>query len=400
MLSRPSPPSRWVLLLLVTGCLVGADAAGAQTIDNVFPDSGNAGIGTTTPQAPLEIQTSGATAILWDAAGSRLQNSADLLMLNRGEFNLLLDANNDEGTSRFQIFRDTTSSVGQTPLVRLAFGGLSSFFDLPGDFGIGTTSPQGRLHVAGPFGAGTDSLDLLFDPDGAPHGLALKGAVTGNWSREFKFMAGPYNSLFGLGALVNGTDLVRGYIGGNATTNWMWNSTWMVFLPSGNVGIGTDNPATKLEVAGTTRTEVIEITGGADFAEPFELAETVSGVPGMVMSIDPDNPGRIRVADTPYDRTVVGVLSGGNGVQPGMIMRQQGTEASGSSLLALTGRVYVLADASNGPIRPGDLLTTSSHPGYAMRVIDHDRALGAVLGKAMSSLPSGQGMVLAVIALQ
>jgi hypothetical protein len=68
--------------------------------------------------------------------------------------------------------------------------------------------------------------------------------------------------------------------------------------------------------------------------------------------------------------------------------------------VALSGRVYVLADASGGPIRPGDLLTTSNSPGYAMKVSDYARAQGAVIGKAMSPLKEGKGMVLVLVTLQ
>jgi hypothetical protein len=59
-----------------------------------------------------------------------------------------------------------------------------------------------------------------------------------------------------------------------------------------------------------------------------------------------------------------------------------------------------LADAANGPIQPGDLLTTSSVPGHAMKVGDHAKAQGAILGKAMGSLAQGRGMVLVLVSLQ
>ena len=59
------------------------------------------------------------------------------------------------------------------------------------------------------------------------------------------------------------------------------------------------------------------------------------------------------------------------------------------------------ADVSNGPIKPGDLLTTSAQPGMAMRVTDHDRAQGAILGKAMTGLATdGGGYVLVLVTLQ
>ena len=58
------------------------------------------------------------------------------------------------------------------------------------------------------------------------------------------------------------------------------------------------------------------------------------------------------------------------------------------------------ADASKGPIQPGDLLTTSNTPGHAMKVTDYTRAQGATIGKAMGSLDEGQGLVLVLVALQ
>jgi hypothetical protein len=60
----------------------------------------------------------------------------------------------------------------------------------------------------------------------------------------------------------------------------------------------------------------------------------------------------------------------------------------------------VQATASNGPIEPGDLLTTSDVPGCAMRATDHVRAQGAILGKAMSALKEGKGSVLTLVSLQ
>jgi len=60
-----------------------------------------------------------------------------------------------------------------------------------------------------------------------------------------------------------------------------------------------------------------------------------------------------------------------------------------------------MCDASSGAIEPGDLLTTSARPGHAMRVDDHARAVGAILGKAMSPLDDGErGLVLVLVSLQ
>ena len=91
----------------------------------------------------------------------------------------------------------------------------------------------------------------------------------------------------------------------------------------------------------------------------------------MVVCIDSSNSGNLVVSQKAYDRTVAGIVSGAGGVKPGMLMGQQGTMADGEHPVALTGRAYCRADASKGPITPGDLLTTSDVAGHAMKVTDY-----------------------------
>ena len=156
--------------------------------------------------------------------------------------------------------------------------------------------------------------------------------------------------------------------------------------------------APSFEVSGNATVETLTITGGADLSEPFPIS---SGAlkEGTVVVIDPVNPGALKISQQPYDRKVAGVISGANGVNPGIIMSQEG-RMEGDEIVALTGRVYVQADASFGAIQPGDLMTTSSNPGHAMRVSDYARAQGATLGKAMSGLEEGIGFVLVLVTLQ
>jgi hypothetical protein len=144
----------------------------------------------------------------------------------------------------------------------------------------------------------------------------------------------------------------------------------------------------------------ITILGGADLAEPFQISASEGEAPqGSVLVIDEENPGHLKLSDRPYDTRVAGVVSGANGINPGIQMQQQGLLEGGKNV-ALTGRVYVQADTSNGAIKPGDLLTSSNIPGHAMRVSDHAKAQGAILGKAMTGLKEGKGMVLVLVTLQ
>lgn len=146
--------------------------------------------------------------------------------------------------------------------------------------------------------------------------------------------------------------------------------------------------------------DILQINGGSDLSEQFDIAGARAPEPGDVVVIDAENPGKLLVSTQPYDHAVAGIVSGAGGVRTGMLMGQSGTPADGKHAVALTGRVYVKADASKGAIRPGDLLTTSSVPGHAMKVTDHSQANGTILGKAMSALPAGRGLVLVLVSLQ
>jgi hypothetical protein len=156
-----------------------------------------------------------------------------------------------------------------------------------------------------------------------------------------------------------------------------------------------------LDVNGITKTNCLEISGGCDFAEGFDVSseENESIEPGTLVSIDPNNPGKLMITNSAYDKKVVGIISGANGINPGMLMGQKGSVADGEYPVALSGRVYVKADASFGAIKPGDMLTSSVIPGYAMKIKKQAKAQGAIIGKAMSGLDGGTGYVLVLVSL-
>jgi len=295
-----------------------------------------------------------------------------------------------------------------------------------GNVGIGTTAPESLLHVLG-----------------------------GNWdlaTTEGDFKVGDTNYRLKVGVATSGGGAgdVRLRAQGGTNRLILGSGTQDVFtVQNGNVGIGTISPAVTLHVGrGTDASLVagsgyqvvgsetalnlvidnneiiarnagaasplylnkgsglvvvpgIQITGGADLAEPFDVADAKPVKPGMVVSIDPDHPGKLRLANHAYDRMVAGIVSGANGIHPGLTMNQEGSAATGSHPVALTGRVYAWADTSaGGAIHPGDLLTTSEVPGHVMRVTDPSRATGAVIGKAMTGLTEAQGLVLVLVSLQ
>ncbi len=170
-------------------------------------------------------------------------------------------------------------------------------------------------------------------------------------------------------------------------------------------------PMMSIRNNGTTSVKVLEIRGGADVSEQFEISDPSGGemligssrseiAPGTVVSIDEAHPGKLMVTGQAYDRKVAGIISGAGGVNTGMLMGQQGSIADGHYPVALTGRVWVRCDAGAAPVAPGDMLTSSHTPGHAMKATDRDKAFGAVIGKAMTGLKEGKGLVLVLVTLQ
>jgi hypothetical protein len=297
--------------------------------------------------------------------------------------------------------------AGQNQILRLDANQLESdsefHFNYISDEDIAMVYGGGNVRV------NTDDSEAKFNV--ASEGYQLKLINPGSQGASWRIGAANSDWLAGAGKLVFSNTASSG----DAT---------MVMTPAGNVGIGLTTPSRTLHVNGTTRTnvleitggpdlaepslhvygitrtKVLEITGGADLAEPFDIVSESTIQPGMVVAIDIAHAGQLKIAENAYDKTVAGIISGAGGIQPGMVMGQDGTIANGHHPVALTGRVYCRVDASYGAVRPGDLLTTSDTPGHAMKVTDHDQAQGAIIGKAMTSLEEGQGLVLVLVSLQ
>lgn len=176
-------------------------------------------------------------------------------------------------------------------------------------------------------------------------------------------------------------------------------------VTGGNVGCGTEQPRTTLDVQGdlivdgTATVGILEITGGGDLAESFPVEPTPEVQPGTVLVIDDRHPGKLKVSDIAYDRRVAGVISGAGGVNPGVTLKSSGPP-NGKALVTLAGCAWCRADATRDPIAPGDRLTTAPLAGHAMKAIDDQAARGAILGKAMSALLDGQGLVIVLVNLQ
>jgi len=128
----------------------------------------------------------------------------------------------------------------------------------------------------------------------------------------------------------------------------------------------------------------------SDVAEYMPVTENVT--PGTVMVIGED--GKLQPSTTSNDTKVAGIVS----TSPGVTLGTNNNGNPGEQIIAVAGRVPCKVDASNGPIHPRDLLTTSDKPGYAMKATDPK--VGTILGKAMGTLESGTGTIEVIVTLQ
>jgi hypothetical protein len=134
----------------------------------------------------------------------------------------------------------------------------------------------------------------------------------------------------------------------------------------------------------------------ADFAEEFVVSADAGVEPGMVMVLKDGL--EIAPCEQAYDRCVAGVISGAGQYQAGVLLDRQSRDPRRHPV-ALLGKVCCRVDADIAPVAVGDLLTTSSTRGHAMKVADPRLALGAIVGKALAPLSSGRGLVPILITL-
>jgi hypothetical protein len=140
-----------------------------------------------------------------------------------------------------------------------------------------------------------------------------------------------------------------------------------------------------------------QFTGGG-YAEAFNVA-TNSYTAGDVMAIDPSGTRQLTLSSGPYSKLVAGVYSTTAAVYASPYKID---DAGQQSMLPVVvhGVVQCNVDDENGPISPGDLLVSSSTPGYAMKGTDPAQLTGAIVGKALAALPSGSGTVPVLVTLQ
>jgi len=209
-------------------------AAGGSVERMRITSGGNVGIGTTAPDSILHVHSSSPTITVSNSDTSIIDgqvigqvdfksfdgstNMTNVFGSIRTEAEGTLDNGvNDGGKMVFSTFKQSTALVDQMVI------------DRDGNVGIGTTTPSRKFHVAG----GTSNVTARVDTTNANPNFTLTTLNQQDWSMGIDYSDS--------GKLKFDTSTTVGA------------STKMTLNSSGNVGIGTTAPLSKLHVIGDAR---------------------------------------------------------------------------------------------------------------------------------------------------
>lgn len=333
---------------------------------------GNVGIGTATPRNPLDVN--GSVTIQGGLQFGEGPQGISVISSQAVQPPLLYETVGSALVFATCPIRSRLGLPGHPPPPSMPVEQLR--IDQVGNVGIGTQGPIAKLDVRGQ--AAFRGPLAINNADAATVGLGEQ--------------ATDHRAAITFGA----TDTAAGLYIGAYTSDTQANTMWGVYSYALQKWLQLWDLQGGVQFAANITAGGDILLSGADCAEQFDVAGEYPG-PGTVVVIDSE--GAVRESHDEYDKRVAGVVSGAGGYRHAILMDNHG-ESTARIPVALVGKVYCKVDARYSPIAVGDLLTTSRTPGHAMRAAEPARSFGAVIGKALTSLQRGLGLIPILISLQ
>ena len=344
---------------------------------NTFPSSGNAGIGTTSPSAPLTITTDGNTV------DGTYYSTVTVRKTGNTYTGFRFDKNS---TALFRLGTDPTNNFHISRLTGPGSPDDGAFYlTQSGNVGIGTMSPVFDVNTA---------RYLTIDAGSAGGGNSI-GSFGAGGNVGSSAVLGQYAFLnTGLGTTDKRVATIVGLTNGETNTgriDFYATNAGSFGPPTMSVASSNVSVTGNMSVSGNINAKY------QDVAEWVPSSEQLTA--GTVVVVDQTKSNQVVASSMAYDTRVAGVIS----AQPGITL---GEKSDGKVLVATTGRVRVKVDASRGPIAMGDLLVTSDVAGVAMKSeavnlggVQIHRP-GTIIGKALEPLAKGKGEILVLLGLQ
>jgi hypothetical protein len=418
------------------GTAIVRSGIGFLTVDdnNIFSEqvridhNGNLGIGTETPSHPLTIQGTTGEAddqkiLLFDSPGRMLQLGVggaygfiatdNYLRFFTG--GTILPNQNPVETTNQRIVITNTGLVGigapdLPPFTSTSWTGPQWPLDVKGSicipwntagYKIRNQAGTGYIHA---LSAGVN--DNLYIGSGAE---APNQRIIFRTANQERMQIRPDGTwMYGPGLVIVPTAGQRPYLQLNAPNGATY---WHISVGGGqagtnNLSIGHRFPTEAwdpnlfywdeervviIEQDGTIRSRSGHFYGWPDIAEMISASQCEVG---DVMVIDDKKNDHIIKSTQPYSPYVCGIIS----EEPGVLLGADiDKELKEKKPMALAGRVKVKVCDEDGPIHRGDMLVSSSKPGYAMKAEPEKIKPGMVLGKAMEPLEKGEGKIVVLV---
>jgi uncharacterized protein (UPF0335 family) len=240
---------------------------GTSLTDGSIYDNGSVGIGTNNPSTPLHVYSTGTGYVQTNESSSTIGTRLSLKNTSAG------------GVDWQLISTGSGNSEGAGNLLFLGGTGVKmSIKSADGNVGIGTSTPQDQLHVAG-------SIRMVDGNQASGKVMVSDANGKASWVTPSVLESDPQVS--------------------STTTNYVpkWNGTTLTdgsLFDNGNIGIGTNSPSYPLQISSSQR-DLLGLHGSGTTGTWLWLKNTSTGGVGWRFistgSANGEGPGKLIISD-------------------------------------------------------------------------------------------------------